>query len=161
MVSILSLIKFPPVSFFRPSGVDPRVSTTIKSPTTPSFFRVPLIHFFLVVLVVVGGFLVRSMWHGGLCCSGKPQSKNQRKQKKHSAFFYFLSMIHCTVYHFQGQALVFAYFYYYYYYYHSLQVPPTSVSWWYFPGVWLMASFLRSAGLLSVFRPILIMLLSG
>ena len=48
--------------------------------------------------------------------------------------------------------------YYYYYYFTPLRVFHTNVSWWFFTGVWVTASFLKSLGLFSVFWPILIML---
>ena len=41
-----------------------------------------------------------------------------------------------------------------YYYFYSLRVFHISVSWWFFTGVWVTASFLKSPGLLSVFWPI-------
>ena len=49
------------------------------------------------------------------------------------------------------------YYYYYYYYYYSFRVFHISVSWWFFPGVWVTASLLKSPGLFSIFYPFLIM----
>ena len=50
------------------------------------------------------------------------------------------------------------YYYNYYYYFTPLRVFHFSVSWLSFTEVWVIASFLMSPGLFSVFWPILIML---
>ena len=52
------------------------------------------------------------------------------------------------------------YYYYYYFYFIHLRIFPTSVSWWFSPGVWVTASLLKSPGFFSVFRPISTMLWS-
>ena len=44
------------------------------------------------------------------------------------------------------------------YYYYALRVFPTSVSWWFSPGVWVTASLLKSPGLVSGFWPFLAVL---
>ena len=44
---------------------------------------------------------------------------------------------------------------------YSLRVTPTSFSWWFFNGVWVTSSRLKSLGLFSVFWQLLIMLLFG
>ena len=51
--------------------------------------------------------------------------------------------------------------YYYYYYYYSSRVFRISVSWWFFTGVWVTASLLKSPGLVSVFWPSLARLSFG
>ena len=53
------------------------------------------------------------------------------------------------------------YYYYYYYYYYSFRVFHISVSWWFFSGVWVTASLLKSPGLVSVFWPSSAMLSIG
>ena len=54
---------------------------------------------------------------------------------------------------------IFCYYYYYYYYYFiPCIVFHISVNWCFLTGIWLTISFLKSAGLFSVFRLILIML---
>ena len=40
-----------------------------------------------------------------------------------------------------------------YYYYYSSRVFHISISWWFFTGVWVTASLLKSPGLVSVFWP--------
>ena len=45
----------------------------------------------------------------------------------------------------------------YYYYYLLIRVFHISVSWWFFTGVWVIASLLKSPGLFSVFWPFSIM----
>ena len=47
---------------------------------------------------------------------------------------------------------------YYNYYLTPLRVFHTSVSWWFLTGVWETASLLKSPGLVSVFRPILVLM---
>ena len=42
----------------------------------------------------------------------------------------------------------------FYYYYYSLRVFPTSINWWFFIGVWVTTSLVKSPGLFSVFSPI-------
>ena len=49
----------------------------------------------------------------------------------------------------------------YYYYLLPFRVFHISVSWWFFPGVWVTASLLKSPGLFSVFWPFSIMLSFG
>ena len=72
-------------------------------------------------------------------------------------FFFFL-LLPSTLYHFTRnrnmsieQVLSLHYYYYYYYYYLLIKVFHISVSWWYFTGVWVTASLLKSPGLFSVF----------
>ena len=48
-----------------------------------------------------------------------------------------------------------------YYHFTPYDFSPTNISRWYFTGVWVTASHLRSAGFLSEFWPILTMLFSG
>ena len=56
----------------------------------------------------------------------------------------------------------FSMFYYYYYYYYSLiRTFRISISRWFFTGVWVTASLLKSPGLFSVFWPFSIMLSFG
>ena len=50
------------------------------------------------------------------------------------------------------------YYYYYYYYYSLIWAFHISVRWWFFTGVWVTASLLKSPGLFSVFWPFSIML---
>ena len=49
----------------------------------------------------------------------------------------------------------------YYYYYFLVRVFHISVSWWFFTGIWLTASLLKSPGLLSVFWQFSIILSFG
>ena len=51
--------------------------------------------------------------------------------------------------------------YYYHYYYLLIRVFPISVSWWFFTGVWVIASLLKSPGLVSGSWPFLAMLSFG
>ena len=51
--------------------------------------------------------------------------------------------------------------YYYYHYYLLIRVSHIRVSWWFFTGVWVTASLLKSPGLFSVFCPSSIMLSFG
>ena len=48
-----------------------------------------------------------------------------------------------------------------YYHYYLLRVFRTTVCWWSFTSVWVIASFFKSPGHFSVFYPILVMLLFG
>ena len=46
------------------------------------------------------------------------------------------------------------YYYYYYYYYYYLLIRVFHISWWFFTGVWVTASVLKSPGLFTVLCPI-------
>ena len=52
-------------------------------------------------------------------------------------------------------------YYYYYYYYLLIKVFHISISWWFFTGVWVTASLLKSPGLFSVFWPFSVMMSFG
>ena len=52
-------------------------------------------------------------------------------------------------------------YYYYYYYYLLLSSFHIGVSWWFFTGVWVIPSLLKSSGLVSGFWPFSAMLLFG
>ena len=59
------------------------------------------------------------------------------------------------------QTSAIAYYYYYYYYYLLIRLFHISVSWWFFTGVWVTASPLKSLGFFTVFWPFSVRLSFG